>query len=74
MLDLSVFDMTKDLSATDINAEEEVMTITPSTVDCGVKASGKQVQLTDAGNCTLQTIVAMAKHDEEENNKLSASD
>jgi hypothetical protein len=45
---LSVFDMTEDLLATNINAEEEVMTIEPSTAGCGVEASGKQVQLADS--------------------------
>jgi hypothetical protein len=39
--DLSMFDMTEDLPATNINAEEEVMTIEPSTAGCGVEASGK---------------------------------
>jgi hypothetical protein len=51
--DLSVFDMTEDLPTTNINAEEEVMTIEPSTAGCGVEASGKQVQVADSGNCTL---------------------
>jgi hypothetical protein len=50
MPDLSVFDMTEDLPATNINAEEEVMTIEPSIAGCGVEASGKQVQLADSGN------------------------
>ena len=53
MLDLLVFDMTEDLPATKINVEEEVMTIEPSTVGCGVEASGKQVQVADLGNCTI---------------------
>ena len=39
--DFLVFDMTKDLPATNINAEEEVMTMEPNTAGCGVKASGK---------------------------------
>jgi hypothetical protein len=39
--DLSVFDMIEDLPATNINAEEEVMTIEPSTAGCGIEASGK---------------------------------
>jgi hypothetical protein len=43
VLDLSIFDMTEDLLATNINTEEEVMTIEPSTTGCGVEASGKQV-------------------------------
>jgi hypothetical protein len=51
--DLSVFDMTKDLPTTNINAEEEVMTIEPSIVGCGVEASGKHVQVADSGNCAL---------------------
>jgi hypothetical protein len=50
---LSVFDMTEDLLATNINAEEEVMTIEPSIAGCGVEASGKQVQVADSENCTL---------------------
>jgi hypothetical protein len=74
VLDLSVFDMTEDLPTTNINAEEKVMTIEPSTTGCGVEASGKQVQVADSGNCTLQRIAAMAKHDEEEDDELSASD
>jgi hypothetical protein len=66
--DLSVFDMTEDLLATNINAKEEVMAIEPSTAGCGVEASGKQVQVADSGNCILQII------DEEEEDELSASD
>jgi hypothetical protein len=72
--DLSVFDMTEDLPTTNINAEEEVMTIEPSTAGCSVEASGKQVQVADSGNCALQIIAAMAEHDEEEDDELSASD
>jgi hypothetical protein len=72
--DLSVFDMTKDLPTTNINADEEVMTIEPSTAGCGVEASGKQVQAADSGNCALQRIAAMAEHDEEEDDELSVSD
>jgi hypothetical protein len=72
--DLSVFDMTEDLPATNINAEEEVMTIEPSTVGCGVEASGKQVQVADSGNCALQIIAAMVEHDEEEDDELLVSD
>jgi hypothetical protein len=34
--DLSVFEMTEDLPTTNINVEENVMTIEPSTVACGV--------------------------------------
>jgi hypothetical protein len=74
MPDLSVFDMTEDLPATNINAEEEVMTIEPSTTSCGVEASRKQVQVVDLGNCALQIIAAMAEHDEEEDDELSPSD
>ena len=44
MIDLSVFDMTEDLLATNINVEEKVKTIESSTVGCGVEVSGKQVQ------------------------------
>jgi hypothetical protein len=51
--DLSVFNMTEDLPTTNINAEEEVMTIEPSTAGCGVEASGKQVQVADSGNCAI---------------------
>jgi hypothetical protein len=72
--DLSMFDMTEDLPTTNISAEEEVMTIEPSTTCCGVEASGKQVQAADSGNCALQRIAAMAEHDEEEDDELSASD
>jgi hypothetical protein len=39
-----------------------------------VEASGKQVQAVDSGNCALQRIDAMAEHDEEEDDELSASD
>jgi hypothetical protein len=74
MPDLSVFDMTEDLPATNINAEEEVMTIEPSTAGCGVEVSGKQVQVADSGDCALQIIAAMTEHDEEEDDELSASD
>jgi hypothetical protein len=71
---LSVFDMTEDLPTTNINAEEEVMTIEPNTAGCGVEASGKQVQVADSGNCALQRIAAMAEHDEGEDDELSAND
>jgi hypothetical protein len=71
--DLLVFDMAEDLPTTNINVEEEVMTIEPSTAGCGVEASGKQVQIADSGNCALQIIAAMAEHDEEEDDELSAS-
>jgi hypothetical protein len=56
--DLSMFDMTEDLPTTNINTGEEVMIIEPSIVGSGVEASGKQVQVTDLGNCALQRIVA----------------
>jgi hypothetical protein len=72
--DLLVFDMTEDLPTTNINTEEKVMTIEPSTACCGVEASGKQMQIVDSGNCALQRIAAMAEHDEEEDDELSASD
>jgi hypothetical protein len=71
---VSVFNMTKDLPTTNINAEEEVMTIEPSTVGYGVEASGKQVQSVGSGYCALQIIATMAKHDEKQDNELSASD
>jgi hypothetical protein len=74
VIDHSVFDMTKDLPATNINAEEEVMTIEPSTAGCGVEAGGNQVQSVDSGDCTLQMIAAMAEHDEEQDDELLASD
>jgi predicted RNase H-like nuclease (RuvC/YqgF family) len=66
--------MIEDLPTTNINAEEEVMTIEPSTAGCGVEASGKQVQVADLRNCALQIIAAMAEHDEEEDDELLASD
>jgi hypothetical protein len=66
--------MIENLPATNINAEEEIMTIEPSTAGCGVEASRKQVQAADAGNCALQIIAAMAEHNEEEDDELSASD
>jgi hypothetical protein len=72
--DLSVFNMTEDLPTTNINAEEEVMIIEPSIVGYGVEASGKQVQVANSGNCALQRIAAMAKHDEGEDDELSAND
>jgi hypothetical protein len=65
--------MTEDLPTTNINAEEEVMTIEPSTAGCGMEASGKQVQVADSGNCALQRIATMAEHDEEEDDELLAS-
>jgi hypothetical protein len=74
VLDLSVFDITEDLPITNINVEEKIMTIEPSTAGCSVEASGKQVQVADSGNCALQRIFAMAEHDEEEDDELSASD
>ena len=66
--------MTEDLPATNINAEEEVMTIEPNTAGCGVEASGKQVQVAESGNYALLIIVALAEHDEEEDDELSVSD
>jgi hypothetical protein len=45
--------MTEDLPTTNINAEEEVMTIEPSIAGCGIEASRKQVQVVDSGNCAL---------------------
>ena len=74
MPDFSVFDMTKDLPAIEINAKEEVMPIEPNTTGCGMEASGKQVQITDSGNCAIQISTAIAKHDREEDDELSASD
>ena len=41
MLDFLVFDMTKDLPATKINADKEVMLIEPSTTGCSVEVSRK---------------------------------
>jgi hypothetical protein len=32
------------------------------------------VQVADSGNCAVQIIAAMAEHDEEEDDELSASD
>ena len=72
--DLLVFDMIEDLPATNINTEEELMTIEFSTIGCGMEASVKQVQIANSKNCTLQIIVAMAEHDEEEDEELSESD
>jgi predicted RNase H-like nuclease (RuvC/YqgF family) len=66
--------MIEDFPTTNINAEEEVMIIEPSIVGSSMEASGKQVQAADTGNCALQRIVAMAKHDEEEDDELSAND
>ena len=74
MPDFLVFDMTKDLPATKINVEEEVMPIEPSTTGCGVEASGKQVQIVDSRNCVIQISIAMAGHDGEEDNELSTND
>jgi hypothetical protein len=45
-----VFDITKDLPATNINVEEEVMTIEPRTIGCGMEAGGNQVQSADSGD------------------------
>ena len=53
VLDLSKFDIIEDLPATNINAEKEVMTIEPSTANCGVEARRKQVQVEDLGNCAI---------------------
>jgi hypothetical protein len=66
--------MTEDLPTTNINAEEEVMTIEPSIVGSGMEASRKQVQVTDLENYALQRIAAMVEHDEGEDDELSASD
>ena len=48
-----MFDMTEDFPATEINAEEEIMLIEPSTVGCGAEASGKQMQVADSRNCAI---------------------
>ena len=74
VLDLLVFDMTKDLLATNINAEEEVIVIEPSTVGCGMEASGKQVQVADSENCAIQISAAIAEHDGEEDDELLKGD
>ena len=66
--------MTEGLPATKINVEEEVTTIEPSIAGCSVEASGKQVQVTNEGNCTIQISVAMAEHNGEEDNELLESD
>jgi hypothetical protein len=68
VIDHSVFDMTEDLVATNINAEEEVMTIEPYIAGCGVDAGGNQVQSADSGDCALQIIA------KEQDDELSASD
>ena len=41
MPDLSMFDMTEDLLISNINAEEEVITIEPNIAGCSMEASGK---------------------------------
>ena len=69
-----MFNMTEDLLATNINVEEEVMIIEPSTVGCSMEASGKQVQVVDSRNCAIQISAAMAKHDGEEDDELLESD
>ena len=74
MRDLSVFDMTEDLSATKIIVEEEVTKIEPSVVGCGVEAHRKQVQVADLGNCAIQISVAIAEHDGEKDNELLEGD
>ena len=72
--DFSMFDITEDLPTTEINAEEDIMPIEPSTAGCGVEASEKQVQVANSGNCTIQISVAIAGYDREEDNELSTSD
>ena len=41
MPDFSVFDITKDLPTTKIDAEKVIMSIESNIVSCGVEASGK---------------------------------
>jgi len=72
--DLSVFDMTEDLPATEINAEEHVMSIEPSTTGCGVEGTRKQEQATDSGYCAIQISAAMAEHDGNEDEELLEGD
>ena len=72
--DLSVFDMTEDLPATKINAEEEVMPIEPSTACCDAEANGKEVQVPNSGNCAIQISAAMAEHNREEDDELLEGD
>lgn len=72
--DLSVFDMTEDLPAPEINAEEEVIPIEPSTTRCGVEANTKQLQVPDSGNCAIQISAAIAEHDGEEHDELVEGD
>ena len=74
MPDLSVFDMTEDLLATNINAKEEVITIEPSTAGYGVEASGKQVQVANSRNIAIQICAAITEHDGEEDNELLEGD
>jgi hypothetical protein len=70
MTDHLVFNMTEDLSATNINAKQVVMTIEPSTASCGVEVGGNQVQSADLGDCALKINVAMEDSDEEHDEEL----
>ena len=69
-----VIDMIEDLPTTEINAEEEIMPIEPSTAGCGAEASGKQVQIVDSGNCAIQISAAMEKHAREKDDELLGGD
>jgi hypothetical protein len=57
--------MTEDLPATNINVEQVVMTIEPSTAGCGMEAGGNQMQSTNFGDYALEINVAMVDSDEE---------
>ena len=72
--DHSIFDTIEDLPSININVEEEVKTIEPSSAGCGMEASGNQVQLVDSRDCFLQIVVTMAEHDEEQDDELPTSD
>jgi hypothetical protein len=69
----SVFDMTEDLPATDINAEQVVMIIGSSNAGCGVEAGGNHVLSTDFEDYALEINVAMPDLEEEEDEEIPSA-
>jgi hypothetical protein len=62
--------MIEDLPAIEINAEQVVMRIQPSSAGCGVEAGRNHILSTDSKDCVLEINVAMRDSNEEDNKEL----